>query len=170
MIFRRNKLPEPFKVSLINGLKEIKKLTSLDSPNKLKNLNFGSPFLHLKENKEFTEFVDIANQMERLNNIYQFLNNFDVNNNIIDYQIHVSSLEGLDEKKIDPVDYMKKLSSSTSVSELKKALLDNSDFKQNQIKNFNESYIGLRKKLEKEYRKEHKQITKNLNKMRSRSR
>jgi hypothetical protein len=170
MIFKRNELPEPFKDSLINNLKEIKELTNLDSPNKLKNFNFGSAFLYLKGNEEFTEFVNIANQMERLKNIYQFLNNFDENNNINDNLIHVSFLEGLNEKKVDPVDYMRKLASSNSVNDLKKAMLDNSGLKQNQIESSDESYIGLRKKLEKEYRKEHKQITKKLNKMRSRSR
>ncbi|MHA1990761.1 MAG: hypothetical protein ACW981_12635 [Candidatus Hodarchaeales archaeon] len=170
MIFRRKELPEPFKKSLIKSLKEIKEITNLDNPNKLKNFNFASAFLYMKGNKEFTEFANISDQMERLNIIYQFLNNFDENNNIIDNHIHVSSLEGLNEKKIDPVDYMRKLASSNSVNDLKKVLLDNSDLKQIQVKNSDKSYIELRKKLEKEYRKEHKQITKKLNKMRSRSR
>lgn len=109
--------------------------------------------------------------MERMNTIYTFLTNFDNENNIIDLDSYFSSLSKLEGDFNSAKKTLKEDISSMPSEELKEFTLEKSKtFSSILVRPKNIRINYLRKELDKEYRREHKRITRKLKKIRSRSR
>ena len=169
MIFNKKELPKPFESPLIERLKEFKELTKLDGSKNIKNFNLSNVFQYTKKNIDFLEFTNLGDRMERVNTIYNFLINFDNENNIIDNNLHLISLKKLYGDKLEINQFLNHKISSIPSEELKKILLEKYRSSFIPIRNENKNLKLLRKELEKEYREEHKLIAKILIKLRSHS-